>query len=175
MKPEYKFAYLGLGSNLGDRIKNLGKAISQLSHHPLIKITSSSSFYETEPVGYRNQGWFINQAIRIETTLCPIELLETIKGIERQLGREKGVKWGPRTIDIDILFYEDTILDTPHLTIPHPLIHERMFVLATLAEIAQSFIHPILDKTIREILIDITDKNLVKKYKCKERSSQCPG
>lgn len=163
MKSDKKIAYLGLGSNLGDRKKNLEIAHEKLSQHPNIRITASSSFYETEPVGYLDQDWFINQAIEIETSLSPIKLLETTQGIEEGLGRERSIKWGPRTVDIDILAYEDRIMNTPVLKLPHPSLHERRFVLVPLEEIAPAFLHPVLDKSISKILIDTPDKNLVKR------------
>ena len=163
MKIDSKIAYLGLGSNLGDRKKNLEIAHERLSQLPNIRITGFSSFYETEPVGYLGQGWFINQAIEIETSLSPMELLEKIQGIEKGLGRERSIRWGPRTVDIDILAYGNRIMNTPVLKLPHPRLHERRFVLIPLEEIAPTFLHPVLDKSITKILIDTPDKNLVKR------------
>ncbi len=160
---DIKSAYLGLGSNKGDRKNNLEMARLILSQNPCIHISAASSLYETEPVGYKNQNWFINQVIEIKTTLSPLKLLRITQGIEENMGRKRTKKDGPRTIDIDILFFEDIVLNTPDLTIPHPRAHKRKFMLEPLAEISPCLIHPVLEKSIITILIDIPDKNLVKK------------
>lgn len=148
---------------MGDRKKSLEATCERLSQHPDIRITAISSFYETEPVGYQDQGWFINRAIGIETSLSPMKLLKTTQGIEKDLGRERSIRWGPRTIDIDILAYGRRIINTPALKIPHPRLHERRFVLVPLDEIAANFVHPVLGKSINSILIDTQDKSLVKR------------
>jgi 2-amino-4-hydroxy-6-hydroxymethyldihydropteridine diphosphokinase len=141
--------YLSTGSNLGDRALNLRNAIASLipEVHPL----SQSSIYETEPWGYSDQPVFLNQVIKGSTILEPMELLKFLKEIEAFMGRQETFRFGPRIIDLDILFYDDLILDTPKLTIPHPRIAERAFVLIPLAEIAPDLIHPILMKTIQEL------------------------
>lgn len=126
-------AYLSLGSNIGKRENFLKKAISEIKK--IAKIIQKSKIYETSPVGYKNQGNFLNMAIKIETTLTPRGLLEETQKIEKKLGREKIIKNGPRTIDIDILTFEDTIVDEPNLRIPHPRMHERKFVLVPLLEL----------------------------------------
>ncbi|MCK9186080.1 2-amino-4-hydroxy-6-hydroxymethyldihydropteridine diphosphokinase [Candidatus Gracilibacteria bacterium] len=126
-------AYLSLGSNLGDRENFLKKAISEIKK--IAKIKKKSKIYETSPVGYKNQGNFLNMVISIETAVSPKELLENLQKIEKELGREKKIKNGPRTIDIDILTYEDTIVDEPNLKIPHPRMYERKFVLVPLLEL----------------------------------------
>lgn len=156
-------SYLGIGSNLGNRIKNLEIVISSLSRHPDIKVNVFSSFYETEPIGYKEQGWFINQVIQIETSLSPNYLLKVTQKIEEALGRKRAIKWGPRTVDIDILLYSDLIMNDSSLRIPHPHLTKRGFVLIPLAEIAPSLIHPILGESIRKILIDSSPGDLVKK------------
>ena len=163
MKANLVTAYLGLGSNLGDRIKNLELAISAISEHPEILVHAVSSFYETEPMGYQDQDWFINQVIQIDTTLSPDELLTEIRKIENALGRKRRIKWGPRTMDIDILLYGDMVIESSILTIPHPLLTKRLFVLIPLAEIAPSLKHPVLGRSIRHILIDSSNKDLVKR------------
>jgi 2-amino-4-hydroxy-6-hydroxymethyldihydropteridine diphosphokinase len=155
--------YLGLGSNLGDRVENLKTALSALSEHPDIRVIASSSYYETEPVGYKKQGWFINQVIQIETSLIPSDLINATQTIEQQLGRQRNLRWGPRRIDIDILLYSHLTIQTPILTIPHPLLYERNFVLVPLSEIAPSVIHPVLGISIEKILMNTSAKDLVRK------------
>ena len=141
--------YLGFGSNIGSKEENVRRAIELLKEHS--KIINVSSNYKTEPWGITDQDWFINAAAIIETTLSPTELLAETQRIEKELGRTKTVRYGPRTIDIDILFYEDKIVSENNLTIPHPGAHERSTVLLPLCEIASHFVHPILKKTIKEL------------------------
>ncbi len=129
-------AYLGIGGNIGDRKANIQKALELLKQHDKINILKVSSIYETEPVGYAEQDWFYNIAAEIDTTLDPYELLEHCNKVEKELKRERLIRWGPRTIDIDILLYEDVKLDESKLTIPHPRMAERAFVMIPLSEIA---------------------------------------
>ena len=145
--------YLSLGSNLGDRECNLEESARQISEFAVIK--KSSSIYETEPWGLKDQPRFLNQVILVETKLAPKELLLHMKTIEQKMGRKKTVRYGPRLIDLDILFYDDLIMKTPDLIIPHPHITERAFVLVPLAEIAPNMIHSQPNKTIRELLKDV--------------------
>ncbi len=126
---------LGLGSNLGDRRGNIAGAVARLAAWPGITVEKVSSLYETAPVGYTDQPDFLNAAVCVTTTLTPQELLAACLAVERALGRERKVRWGPRTVDIDVLFYEDVVLATDELTLPHPRFHERCFVLAPLAEL----------------------------------------
>jgi 2-amino-4-hydroxy-6-hydroxymethyldihydropteridine diphosphokinase len=135
-------AFLGMGSNLGDRQEYLDDACRELSAHQSVKVIQSSSLYETEPVGYLAQGWFLNQVVEIETTLAPDELLRFTQDIENKLGRKRLIHWGPRVIDLDILLYGNRIINTPSLTVPHPRMYERCFVLMPLREIAPDLIHP---------------------------------
>lgn len=147
-----KIAYLGLGTNLGDKEKNLKEAIRILKEHEGINIIRESSFYITEPVGYENQPDFLNAVVQIETNLSPFELLEACRFVENELKRERIIRWGPRIIDVDILLYEDLVIASDELSIPHPRMHERKFVLEPLAEIAPNVIHPSLKITVKKLL-----------------------
>jgi len=147
-----KTAYLSLGSNQGDRVANLRTAFLALQR--LGNITASSSFYETEPVEYAQQPWFVNCAIALETDIEPQQLLTAVLNIEREMGRRRPTSpaKGPRLIDIDILLFGTSVMDTPDLKIPHPAMHERRFVLEPLAEIAPDERHPVFQRSIRELL-----------------------
>jgi len=153
--------YLLLGSNEGKPEENLLRAKAQIAER-CGAIAVESSLYETEAWGIKEQPSFLNQAILIKTNLNPTDLLLSLKLIEKQLGRVETTKWGPRVIDIDILFYGQEIVNLPDLKIPHPYIQERRFALVPLAEIAPQFIHPILRKTMSELLRDCPDNSEVK-------------
>lgn len=144
-----KTVYLSLGSNLGDREENLRMAIEHLKQ--LGEIRSVSSFYETEPVGYTNQPMFVNAAVALETELMPRQLLSRLLAIEQSMGRKRIIAKGPRTIDLDILLFGHSIVDTPSLVIPHPAMHERRFVLEPMVEIAPDVRHPVFKQTMREL------------------------
>ena len=152
--------YLGLGSNLGDRQANLDKALEFLSQR--LRMGEISSIYDTEPLGDSNQPRFLNLVCQAFTRLEPSALLALAKGIEHKLGRV-GKSGTPRTIDIDILLYGDQVIETPELVIPHPQMTERAFVLIPLDEIAPDIIHPVEDKTVKELLQDNTEKQGVLK------------
>lgn len=136
--------YIALGSNVGDRIANLGKAILLLAQHQQITIRALSSIYETDPVGYLNQDAFYNMVIEVDSNLRAVELMRLCLDIEQQLGRVRTVVNGPRTIDLDLLYYGEKVLEEDILTLPHPRLHERAFVLVPLTEIAPHFRHPTL-------------------------------
>jgi 2-amino-4-hydroxy-6-hydroxymethyldihydropteridine diphosphokinase len=142
--------YLSLGSNVGDRESQLHDAIRRLDQAG--RVVAVSSFYETEPVEFTEQPWFLNCAVALETEKTPEQVMTILLGIERDMGRQRTREKGPRSIDIDILLFGDTVMDLPELTIPHPAMHERRFVLEPLAEIAPEAKHPTLKKTIRELL-----------------------
>ena len=156
-------AYVGIGSNLGDKLNNCQKAISETLKADRHKLLARSSFFKTQPVGYPSQDWFVNGVIKIETDLDPPELLRTLKTVESRLGRTETFRWGPRTIDLDILFFDDIEIRTEELQIPHPLIQSRQFVLVPLAEIDLNLIHPVLNKTIQELLNDLKEDQGVEK------------
>ncbi|MGN0242560.1 MAG: 2-amino-4-hydroxy-6-hydroxymethyldihydropteridine diphosphokinase [Lachnospiraceae bacterium] len=144
--------YLGLGSNMGDKKAYLDQAIVALSEQPEIRVGQVATYIETEPYGGVEQDFFLNTCLEIETLLTPEQLLEKTMAIEQQAGRERIVHWGPRTLDIDILFYDDWIVNQPDLTIPHKEVHLREFVLAPMCEIAPNLIHPVRGKSITELL-----------------------
>ncbi len=144
--------FLGLGSNLGERIANIKRAFTLLGAVSGLRLVRASSLIETAPVGYTDQPDFINAVVEIETSMEPGILLSAIQGIEKQMGREKTIRFGPRIIDIDILLFGDRVIDGPGLTIPHPRMHERAFVLGPLSEIAPEVMHPVLKQRIADIL-----------------------
>jgi 2-amino-4-hydroxy-6-hydroxymethyldihydropteridine diphosphokinase len=142
--------YLSLGSNIGDRAANLREAVTRLSDLGEIKVVSST--YETEPVEFTEQPWFLNCVVELQTGLSPSQLLDGILEIEKQMGRFRQQSKGPRNIDLDILLYEDQVLNSQGLTIPHPAMHQRRFVLEPLAEIAPEARHPLNKRSVRELL-----------------------
>jgi 2-amino-4-hydroxy-6-hydroxymethyldihydropteridine diphosphokinase len=162
----HKTVYLSLGSNLGNRGVNLENAISKLNQ--LGNVVAVSSFYETEPVEVTAQPWFLNCAIKLDTEKMPKQLLKGILDVEQEMGRKRTQNKGPRNIDIDILLFGNSIVETKGLTIPHPALHERRFVLEPLAEIAPEVRHPVFKKTIREMRDALPAGQAVRKYKSKE-------
>ncbi|MCC6498837.1 MAG: 2-amino-4-hydroxy-6-hydroxymethyldihydropteridine diphosphokinase [Anaerolineales bacterium] len=158
---EEHVVYLALGSNIGNRAQNLKEAIAALP--PQMEVKARSAVYETPPWGFEDQEKFLNQAVRVETYLKPEQLIKHLKRLEVALGRTETFQNGPRLIDIDILFYDDLVLYSPALTIPHPRLHERGFVLVPLMDIASDFVHPVKKKSIRELAL-FADVSGIRKF-----------
>ncbi len=155
--------FIGIGSNLGDRRAYYQGAIEQVARLPKTRVVRESSLYESEPLGEAST-WYINGVIEIETELNPQQLLRRLKAIERAMGREKksrAKRWTPRTIDLDILFYNSQIIDTPSLKIPHPELHKRRFVLLPLSELAPNLIHPRLGVSVSRLLVTLKNNKKV--------------
>jgi 2-amino-4-hydroxy-6-hydroxymethyldihydropteridine diphosphokinase len=163
-KPSSKRVYLSLGSNRGDRVVNLRRAMEQLNHAG-VKVERVSSFYKSEPVDFGPQAWFLNCVIEASTELMPMKLLKAVKSVEWTLGRRPGVNKGPRPIDIDILLYENVVVRTAALTIPHERMNERRFVLVPLQELAPATRHPVSRRTVSEMLKDSPGLSQVVRYK----------
>jgi 2-amino-4-hydroxy-6-hydroxymethyldihydropteridine diphosphokinase len=158
-----KTAFLGLGTNLGDREENLKKAIENISAFAG-EVISCSQIYETEPWGLRSEDHFFNMVIQIKTSLKPVDLLKHLLKIEIQMGRVRGAeKYSSRIIDIDILLYENEIINKPYLKVPHPMIQERKFVLVPLCDIAPEKIHPVIKKTFAALLKECKDDSKIKR------------
>jgi 2-amino-4-hydroxy-6-hydroxymethyldihydropteridine diphosphokinase len=154
--------YLSLGSNLGNREQNLEEAVRKVS--ALGRVVNASSFYETEPVEVTDQPWFLNCVLALETTAEPAQLMRELLRIEHEMGRQRLVKKGPRSIDIDILLFGNAVVNTPDLTIPHPEMTRRRFVLEPLAEIAPDLLHPVSQKTVTLLLAELAPGQRVQKY-----------
>jgi 2-amino-4-hydroxy-6-hydroxymethyldihydropteridine diphosphokinase len=168
-----KRVYLSLGSNVGDREGNLNAAIEALGH--LGTVVALSSFYETEPVEFTAQPWFLNCALVLETTKMPRQLLQALLDLERKMGRRRTLHKGPRTIDIDILLWGNSIVAADGLTIPHPDLHERRFVLEPLAEIASGVLHPVFKKTVQELRDTLPPGQVVRKLGQKKAGQKNGG
>lgn len=158
-----KGIYILLGSNLGNREQNLGLALNKISTD-VGRILAQSSIYQSEPWGISQQSQFLNQVVEVNSRNDPQQVLQKLLGIETELGRERLEKWGPRTIDLDILFFNDRVIQTENLIVPHPGIPMRRFVLVPLCEIAPNFFHPLLEKTCQQILKECTDTLKVSPY-----------
>ena len=156
-------AYIGIGSNIGNKVRYCEKAIAEILKANRHKLLAQSSLFKTQPIGYTSQDWFVNGVIKIETELEPLDLLRILKTIESRMGRGETVRWGPRVIDLDILFFDEEEIKTEEVQIPHPSLHERQFVLIPLAEIDRNVIHPVLKKTVRELLEALKEDQGVEK------------
>jgi 2-amino-4-hydroxy-6-hydroxymethyldihydropteridine diphosphokinase len=156
-----KTVYISLGSNLGDRAAMLERAIAAMNSTG-IHVARQSSLYITEPVGAPGQAWFLNAAVQAETSLLPLQLLHTLLKIERQLGRRRITPHGPRTIDLDILFYGSSVIRSRELEVPHPRLTERRFILVPLAQIAPEFRHPTLHQSVTQLLAETVDRSEVR-------------
>lgn len=157
-------AYMSIGSNLGNRVENLNRAVACLDQLGQT-VMEVSPFFSTEPVGFQEQPWFLNVALSLETSLSPMELLKHCQGIEKSLGRIRTFRDAPRTVDLDILLFGDRVIDRPGLQIPHPRMAERRFVLKPLVHIAPDAIHPVLGKNIRSLLAACPDTSAVLPYR----------
>lgn len=147
---------IGFGSNEGESLKTCLDAVEQLKVlHPLFRVSGVSPLYRTKPVGPIDQQWFVNGVVVGETSLDPEELFSLLQGMERDFGRVRAERWGPRTLDLDILAHGNRVLSRPHLTVPHPRLHERLFVLAPLADIDPLWIHPVLKRSAAEMLTEL--------------------
>lgn len=158
---EGNLIYLSLGSNLGDRAANLERAIAGLREAG-VRVLRRSSIYETEPVDFLAQPWFLNCVVEAETSLPPAQLLDALQGIEREMGSKKLIRNGPRIIDLDILLYDASVVSAPGMEIPHPRMAERRFVLVPFAELAPELPHPVLGASIGELLAATHDKSIVR-------------
>ncbi|MCA0972691.1 2-amino-4-hydroxy-6-hydroxymethyldihydropteridine diphosphokinase [Halobacillus litoralis] len=153
-------AYIALGSNLSEREEYLSQAIQILDRHESIRLIGRSTVYETEPVGYTDQNDFLNMVLKVSTSLSPVALLDVCQSIEEELGRKRVVKWGPRTIDLDILLYNQENMEAEHLTIPHPHMQERAFVMVPLANLSPDVEIPTLGKTAGEVASELPKEDV---------------
>lgn len=160
-------AYVALGSNMGNREEYLKKAIQKINHHSSISVEDISSIYETNPIGYTDQAEFLNMVIKINTDLSALELLNVLQEIEKLLDRKREVKWGPRTLDLDILLYNHENIETEQLIVPHPRMHERAFVIIPLYELNKDISIPTIKEPLTSIIDRLQDKEGVRIWKQK--------
>ncbi len=163
MKSDQQTVFLSIGSNVGEKKQNLDSAVKLLQDHDRMTVTGVSSYYQTEPQNYMDQDWFVNAAVRLETNLAPMDLLDTLKQLETDIDKEgKPFRFGPRIIDLDIIYYGDVVFKTKRLEIPHPRMHERCFVLVPLCDIGADTIHPTLNITSNEMLDRVEEQETQK-------------
>ena len=153
--------YIGLGSNIGDAAANCRQALAALEGSEGVRLLGASALYRSEPLGVTDQAWFVNGIAAIETILEPLDLLAMLKDLERRLGRQPGARWGPRLIDLDLLLYGQRVLQSTILTVPHPLMHERRFVLEPLCALAPRLVHPRLASTMQQLLTRLPEGQCV--------------
>ncbi len=166
--------YIGIGSNMGDRLANCRRAVEAIASAKENRILRCSPFYETEPVGKKDQEWFINGVIAMETAVAPRGLLEFLLDIEKGMGRVRKEKWGPRVIDLDILLFGDEVIDEDDLEVPHPRIAERLFVLAPLSDIAPNLRHPVWNQTVSQMRGKLEGKDrVIRLPRCKRSLTPC--
>jgi 2-amino-4-hydroxy-6-hydroxymethyldihydropteridine diphosphokinase len=152
-------AYISVGSNLGDKLENCRWGIARLSATAEVRITGRSRFYQTEPVDYLAQDWFINAAVRIETTLSPFALLDRLQALQLEAGRTAGGRrFGPRVLDLDLLLYDQLVVEDPRLSLPHPRMHRRRFVLRPLCDIDPLLVHPLIGKNMHHLLSELDER-----------------
>ncbi len=153
-------AYISFGSNLGSRFENCTRGLNELARSGKVDLLQESKRYETEPVDFTDQNWFVNGAVKIATALEPLELLKLLKEVETKLGRKKSaLRFGPRILDMDIILYDEVVMRSPTLTIPHPRMHKRRFVLRPICDIAPDRVHPVLKQKMRVLLDKLDDSN----------------
>ncbi len=152
--------FISVGSNLGGKLDNCLRGIAALTESAESSLLEASRFFRTSPVDYADQDWFVNAAVKIKTTLAPLVLLDKLVSIQQQMGRKTdAVRFGPRVLDLDILLYDDWVIRTPRLTIPHPRMHKRAFVLQPICDINPSIIHPVLGQTVADLLSHLDDED----------------
>jgi len=155
---QFHTAYIGVGSNLGDKLQNCRRGVAELVDDEGSRLVDRSPIYRTEPVDYTDQDWFVNYAVKIATVLEPLALLDKLKSIEHHAGRRRdSVRFGPRVLDLDIILYDDIVMDLPPLVIPHPRMHKRRFVLRPVCDIDPHINHPVFHRTVQSLLEDLTE------------------
>jgi 2-amino-4-hydroxy-6-hydroxymethyldihydropteridine diphosphokinase len=168
-------AFIGIGSNSGNPVDACREAVHRLSETRKVRLLRCSSFYRTEPIGPHDQPWFINAVAEIRTSLPPRGLFEALKGIERRMGRTEGPKWGPRLIDLDLLFYGQEVVAEGDLIIPHPELHRRRFVLVPLCELASYAVHPAFGVSVRGLMERLSDRGVVELYSAADAEADTGG
>jgi 2-amino-4-hydroxy-6-hydroxymethyldihydropteridine diphosphokinase len=161
-------AYLSVGSNIGNKLENCKKGVHELTKADSVALKAQSAFYKTDPVDYLNQDWFINYVIKIETSLDPFELLNRLKFLQKDAGRTiDAIRFGPRILDLDIILFDDAVINSENLIIPHPRMHKRRFVLKPICDIDPKIMHPVFKKNMKYLLNNINDeKQGIAEYKC---------